>query len=445
MNPIHLSAESFIKALQGEIVHDEQTGKPHNFLFKRYEINNRKYANVVVIEHVVIDEEVIVGKPQEGVAFPIFNYTIFIIGGEFNSWFSIEGGEFNDRFSISGGEFKEWFSIEGGEFNDRFSISGGEFKDCFHIESGEFTQALEIANTEQGNIHHLRLAHPSFVSNKVVIKGGANLDELTLAQGIASGGALYIYPIALRRLTFKNFINEGKLEITGVQPKASTANHKSQIRISQSNLDNAVFKGVAFDSFSQIIINDSKLGNISTIKGYFPTNHKQIGNDTDTDGTLVQTPAYLAETYNQLHLAMQKQGNHLKDMEYYGQYLHWQLKDAKPWSPAYISLVLHRWSTNFGQSWLKGLGRMLLVGWVAYFLFSICLSEVKLGWQYFTLENVSNHTQYFLQWLLPTHKLNYIPHTRPGLLSTLFDILGRIAMGYMIYQTITAFRRFGRK
>lgn len=27
MNPIHLSADSFIKALQGEIVHDEQTGK----------------------------------------------------------------------------------------------------------------------------------------------------------------------------------------------------------------------------------------------------------------------------------------------------------------------------------------------------------------------------------------------------------------------------------
>ncbi|OJJ21360.1 hypothetical protein BKI52_12440 [marine bacterium AO1-C] len=532
---IHLSADSFIKALQGDkFVIDEQ-GNKHNFFYTKYRIDKAEYRNVVVIDQRVIVSEPIIIKEDElfGEALA-FKYPILIQGGEFQDsfsisggefqglfriswgefqqlfhisggefqqsfhiergkfqngfrieggefqngfyiergefkqWFRISGGEFQQLFHISGGEFQQLFRIEGGRFKDSFSIEGGEFLQWFSIEGGEFTKEFIVDNfPSKRGIRNLEISTSKLIKSKFTINENAKIQQLTFKKGISGSGALYIESIHLQTLNFENFINEGKLEITGLKlgkfqtkiinqesiPEVAIKREppiswfETQIIISKSNLGSAVFKGVLFEAFDRVIIDDSKLNNISTVNKHFPLSAENLGNKVNDQGILEHDPEQMAEIYNQLYLAMQKQGNRLKEMEYYSQYLYWQRKAAKEdkkW-PALISLTLYQWSTNFGQSWVRGLGISLLVGLIFYFFYSISLNGVQVGFQYFTFDNLLFHGKQFFQFLLPTHKLDFIPHTQSRFLSSFLDIFSRIALGYMYYQTITAFRRFGRK
>ncbi|OJJ23266.1 hypothetical protein BKI52_02610 [marine bacterium AO1-C] len=421
------------------------------------------------------------GQFQSGFQIDKGQFKSFLIkGGRFQRLFRIEGGDFQAFFQILGGQFHSIFRIDNGtfyvfqvldgQFQGWFAIFGGQFQEKISIEDGVFTQGILVENNrEKAIINHFETLIT--ITSRLVIRKNSQIHLLTFKGGVANGGSVYINPIYLQKLEFEDFINEGKLEITGVRlraidlrkikqnlspkvnikqvlsPKWITLESKSQINLSKSNLGNAVFKAVAFEEFGQVSIGDTKLNNISTVNKHFPLKAENLGNRADDAGKLQHDPAQMAEIYNQLYLAMQKQGNRLKEMEYYSQYLSWQRKatlQEKNW-PALISLSLYQFSTNFGQSWVKGLGISLLIGLIFYFFYSISLGGVQVGFQYLTFDNIFFHGKHFFQFLLPTHKLDFIPHTQSRFLSSFLDIFSRIALGYMYYQTITAFRRFGRK
>jgi hypothetical protein len=49
----------------------------------------------------------------------------------------------------------------------------------------------------------------------------------------------------------------------------------------------------------------------------------------------------------------------------------------------------------------------------------------------------------FINFLNPAHSINYIDELNPFYgIPYVFDFLGRIAVGYGIYQTVQAFRKF---
>jgi hypothetical protein len=53
-----------------------------------------------------------------------------------------------------------------------------------------------------------------------------------------------------------------------------------------------------------------------------------------------------------------------------------------------------------------------------------------------------NDLKYFLEFLNPTHKFDYIQEDGLTTRFYLFDFIGRIFVGYGIYQFIQAFRKY---
>lgn len=420
-------------------------------------IDGGKFENLLSIEEGIFRQ----GFTVSGGEFAGF----VISGGDFEQRVAVSGGSFIKDFVLLGGRFEKVFHVEGGRFLGDVVFKGGVFVDTIHIDGGMFAGSIYFVDGEYHNIdvdngkvensfiHCLSFKLSTKITSQVIIKKGAKVNVLSFAQGIASSGMVYVESINLNQLIMENFTNKGTFELTSIRANDKVAcleqgsigekDKPSQVVLCESNLDNIIFNDVDFDSFDAIEIEAAKLNLISTIQRHFPTKGGKIRSREQEDAA-----GKIAEIYSQLYLAMQKQGYKTQEMEYYAAYLYWEHKAAKGKRKTFgkwLSLSLHKYSTDFGQSWLRGIGLTLFVGWLFYLLFSCSLGEVRFGWQHFTWNNVINHTGYYFQFLLPTHKTDFLPHAKPMGWAIIWDFAGRIVVGYLIYQTIAAFRRFGRK
>lgn len=417
-----------------------------------------------------------------------FNKILTISGGIYKNKFVFEegiiinylllfGGEFHNAFQIEKSNITN-FSVEGGFFHYEIYLGWDTFFEQIDIKKGTFHSPLLVDGAIVNNFFLatnvkviFRESHKKGFINKLILTANfsetildiepkARLNNLFFKKQINADGEVSIYSKDFNKVCFENFINKGVLELTSIQARNTKYEldekgevvekpNPSQLKIINSNLDNAIFKGVQFDSFDEIRVKNSKLNNISTIDSHFPTNTKKIYTDIDDKGQAVKESKRMAEIYNQLYLAMQKQGNRKEELAYYAEYLSWQKKayyESKNYV-AWLSLKLHQLSTNFGNSWLRGVMITFLGTIFFYFLFSLSQSiiEGKLGLEYLTLEHFSRHVRNLTIFFNPVHRLEQLSQTPVNGLSALIDFIGRIFIGYMIYQTVTAFRRFGRK
>ncbi|MFC4269302.1 pentapeptide repeat-containing protein [Polaribacter marinivivus] len=111
----------------------------------------------------------------------------------------------------------------------------------------------------------------------------------------------------------------------------------------------------------------------------------------------------------------------------------------------YVLLTLNRISNRHGTSYFFGIIFTLLVGALFYYLSVLNTSKYEfstsIDWNIFS-ENIATYVQF----LIPTHRFIYIDDLidKSQLTAGFFiwDIVGRIFVGYGIYQTIQAFRKF---
>lgn len=111
----------------------------------------------------------------------------------------------------------------------------------------------------------------------------------------------------------------------------------------------------------------------------------------------------------------------------------------------YITVWFNYVSNNFGQSWLRGIIFTLLTTLIFFSIF-LKLSETKLYFNW-NSDSVIETTKYFLQFL-NVAKWDYSPFgidiQEKYHLGYLILFIGRIFIGYGYYQTIQAFRKFGK-
>ncbi len=111
-------------------------------------------------------------------------------------------------------------------------------------------------------------------------------------------------------------------------------------------------------------------------------------------------------------------------------------------------LRLNRISNHYRSDFRNGIwftlvvaiifGMLTLVFTGAYFD-NVCFSDCE-----FNSNRLMNGIKFFINFLNPARKLNYLDNLNPvfGGMSYIFDFFGRISVGYGIYQTIQAFRKF---
>ena len=159
-------------------------------------------------------------------------------------------------------------------------------------------------------------------------------------------------------------------------------------------------------------------------------------------------PNTIAETYNQLFVAMKKQGNKTMEMKYYAAYQEWLRLDLKfkqeQWATR-TALWLNKTTTNYGLNWGKGVAWIVGTWLVFYGLFALAT------WWYngqptdFLAKN--DVWSSLFKFFLPTHRIDNIITSYPTKPAVAYaiDVLYRLVVGFLIYQTIAAFRRFGKR
>jgi uncharacterized protein YjbI with pentapeptide repeats len=107
----------------------------------------------------------------------------------------------------------------------------------------------------------------------------------------------------------------------------------------------------------------------------------------------------------------------------------------------YCILWLNSASNRHGTSFFNGIIFTSLVGLLFFYFSLIATDEYYIGFDNFWVA-VSDSVNYYANFMIPTHKLNYLDSANPNDWFYLWDFVGRSFVAYGIYQTIQAFRKF---
>jgi hypothetical protein len=112
-----------------------------------------------------------------------------------------------------------------------------------------------------------------------------------------------------------------------------------------------------------------------------------------------------------------------------------------------VTLHFNKHSNDFGASWVVALKWLLLFMLPIYVLHNLALGyEIVFDKDYH--DNFWELVSLFPEFLFPIHKADYISEVVKMPVtnwSRIWDVVGRIVSGYLIYQMVQAFRKFGKK
>ena len=112
-------------------------------------------------------------------------------------------------------------------------------------------------------------------------------------------------------------------------------------------------------------------------------------------------------------------------------------------------LYLNKISNNHGVSWLRAILFTLITAAVFFSIFVLLLEKPYYSYEWRGLDEfISLHAitfRYFVDFINPTHKMTFMDQYSPNGWSFIFDFIGRVFVGYGIYQTLSSFRKYGFK
>lgn len=134
---------------------------------------------------------------------------------------------------------------------------------------------------------------------------------------------------------------------------------------------------------------------------------------------------------------------HSKELSFYQQNLSYKTQFGEK-----SMLWLNRISTNHGLIWTRGvlftLGVAIL--FYSFYLLALPIKPFKFGWVSWKsyISATDTTVEYFLRFLNITHDFDFMKQYSPNSINYLLDFMSKIFIGYGIYQTIQAFRKYGK-
>ena len=105
-------------------------------------------------------------------------------------------------------------------------------------------------------------------------------------------------------------------------------------------------------------------------------------------------------------------------------------------------------SNKHGLSWTRGVLFTIVCSCLFFMLFNSTLEDpiFQLGWDGFTSywKSIKTSFPFFVKFIYPAHSFDFMSSNNPNHWSALYDLLGRIFIGFGYYQTIQAFRKTGK-
>nr|WP_321487095.1 hypothetical protein [uncultured Draconibacterium sp.] len=300
---------------------------------------------------------------------------------------------------------------------ESISISNNNFEQLFdlnnHLENTKATNytMVYISGSNQGNI---------IIEN---IYADLSLNDINL-------GNIYFKDIVLHTLYVNEFINKGNVAFSNLISGVFLTINKSII--GSFNLFNA-----DLNKFKETVIADSNLEGIKL--GIYPrkirsySSNPKIGYGIQDKS---QNSQNLKSIYNQLKQIAKSSG----DIDIMYKYKSLELRELikiKRVGFDSILLILNWISNNNGRSWFRGVLFTLIIGFVCF-------------WQYLKAMGIEIDTQnLYKEYILFISSFPELRIDKYESYNKLWNVklviwISRIFVSYGIYQTISAFRKYGK-
>lgn len=256
----------------------------------------------------------------------------------------------------------------------------------------------------------------------------SEIGELTLSRSKNESRRLEIENIKVGHLKLLSIRHGNDIKFKKIQP---IEKNQSLISIEGSTLTNVHFQDSDFSKFKHLLVKNSSLDGL---KSDYIIWFKRIIKEDETEDFLA---------YRQLKGAMRNQHDSISETYFRAKeqnaYLN-SLKGSRRFGER-IMLFLNKISNNHGVSWTRGL---LFTTIISIFCFLLYLFSINID-NKITFHSPMDYLGYFSQFFIITHNFDFMSSVASiNGLSYFIDVIGRILIGYGIYQTVQAFRKYGK-
>ncbi|MEQ9375305.1 MAG: hypothetical protein RIG68_09010 [Imperialibacter sp.] len=385
--------------------------------------------------------------------------SLIVASGKFNGNVAIRS-KLECEMTILGGAFTKELQIQYGvDYSQGIKILTGFFESIV-VDSSKYRIINMSCNSDDSGIFVNKIELRN-IGDQNVILDNCQVFNLGIGGPIYSNGKISFKDVNIKKLWLVNLINKGSLTFGNIhsslklEDEYGTEKPVPTIHFINSDLGSCGFFNFNFREYDKIFCVDSRFSQVVLTTVNFPISSQS---HIFTSASEEIDPYALENIYSQLYQAAQDQANRSQEVIYYKEYLEWHrknkvslLKDLgffkvmkSDWqTPA--SLWLHKFSSSYGTNWARAALLTFLSAMIIYGLFLISHHNI-----YFdpNPENwYLNHSVFgsFWEFILPTHSFIEFDTLKPSWLSYFWDFVGRIVTGFLIYQMITAFRRFAKK
>lgn len=420
---------------------------------------------------------------------------LFVWGSSFSQGLSIDKTEFSDTLEFLGTSCDKFFGLYNSTFMKEFTVKNYDSNNSltshishYFIQNSNFESGFHALNFKPDLHPDLTLYFSNSLKGNVIFES-INFNKVKL-QGHNNGLSLTFDTCNFISFQCNNVTNNQTLRLSNCESLKSDI--ESDFSITNSNLGKMNLLGCNLSNFNSVNIRSSFISEI------------QFANITwFKDYSLKETDDQNKETYRQLKLAAEKQGDSVsalnfksKELFYYQKMLNQNLPSLPTisgkaknllnfllWTPKRIFfyfklfwrfacnlidpsktlsdrfiLFLGSFTNNYGTNWTRPIFLILIITLVFHFAISISLSE-EISWSFDltninqTISEINAHPSLYFHLLNPAHDLNRILSSKffadPEITSVhwsvyAFDLLHRIIYAFLLFQLVVAFRKFAK-
>ncbi len=293
---------------------------------------------------------------------------------------------------------------------DSINISNNKFNEIFNF-NGNYYKNTETKSTD--------ISIDGVNSGNIVFENV----ECYIYINVINFGNIYFKDIKALYLTITDTQNNGIISFTNI--------HGTQLMaIEGSNIGRCEFLNTNFENFNEIIIAESNISNISFSNYFFhissfsrnPKMGYGIKNKKDNNNNL-------RKIYNQLKKTAFNKGEIDAAFKFQALEYKYLFREKSIYKLDKFLLLLNYISNDNGYSWFRGIIFTLTISFITFTIYCK-YTDISISFQNFILYISS----------FPKLQINEAFSWKIELITW----IGRIFIGYGIYQTIAAFRKYGK-
>lgn len=311
--------------------------------------------------------------------------------------------DFNGKFKIRNIESKDGYRKQQ---ENKARLTSIKFIDC-NIEKDSYLR-VGFLNVDNFEIRNLRVP-----PNTEVNIGDCKFKEFKLIN-FRNSGLFKIY----------------KINILDKERKSISDKNDSIFQIDNTSIGNADFQSVNLDSFRKVKMFDNIFHNLKYTNIIWKDTI-EVDQTTDDDKNKFEKQQ---DIYRTLKNVTQANNDHPQAIKFYAKEMEnvYELEDWKNLANK-STLWFNKNTNSFGLNWWQPLLILFLVITPGFYLLLLYSLDMPIS-------NL-HHWQYVVQFLNPIHKFDWVI----GFLPNSIDFLFRVLEGLLLYQIITAFRKYSRK